>query len=67
MSTVTKSPTSAFEYDDTVTLNTLFHRHIFINRMQHLNLACVVIKYGMDSCSLWWIKQDYDYMIKLKY
>jgi hypothetical protein len=43
MGTVIKSATSAFQYDDYVTLNAQGHWHFFIDRMQHLNIACVVI------------------------
>jgi hypothetical protein len=43
-------PHQLFNISDTVTLNAQFHS--FIDTMQHLNLACVVIKCGMELCSL---------------
>jgi hypothetical protein len=52
MGTVIKSATSAFQYDDPVTPNAQGHGHSFIDRMQHLNIAYVVIKCGMKLCSL---------------
>jgi hypothetical protein len=45
-------PHQIFSINDTVTLNAQFHGHSFIDTMQHLNLACVVIKCGMELCSL---------------
>jgi hypothetical protein len=44
MGTPTKSAKSTFQYDDSVTLNAQGHEHSFINRMQNLNITCVVIK-----------------------
>jgi hypothetical protein len=39
MGIVTKSATSTFQYDDTLTLNAQVHRHSFRDRIQHLNLT----------------------------
>jgi hypothetical protein len=44
MGTLTKSVTSALQHDDSVPLSAQGHVHNFIDRMQHLNLTCVVIK-----------------------
>ena len=38
-----------FQHNETTTLDAQFYEHSFISRMQHLNLACVVIKYSMGT------------------
>jgi hypothetical protein len=47
--TVTYTVMSAFEYDETVTLSAQFRGRSFIDMMQHLILACVVIKCNMRN------------------